>query len=76
MKSGTCPKCGSGTVHTRVGGLSFGNMDRIFIDSDKMHEPSTYTAYVCVTCGYFENYLTGTYLPQVVEQWAKVPVRG
>ena len=76
MKNGTCPKCGSSTVHTRVSGLSFGNMDRVFIDGDKMHEPSTYTTYVCVTCGYFENYLAATYLPAVVEQWAKVPLRG
>ena len=76
MKNGKCPKCGSATVHTMNGGTGFGNMDRIFINGGKMHQPSTYTTYVFVTCVYFENYLSGSYLPEVVKSWPKVPVKG
>ncbi len=77
MKNGKCPKCGSATVHTMRGGLDFGNMDRIFINAGKSHQPSTYTTYVCVTCGFFEVYLNGmSYLAEITKSWPKVPVKG
>ena len=77
MKNGKCPQCGSGTVHTRPLGVGFGNIDKIFIDTPKAHNPSSYNAYVCVSCGFFEIYLTGTsYLAEVAKTWSKVPVKG
>ena len=76
MKNGRCPQCGSTTVYSRPGGLDFGNMDRIFINTPKSHKPSTTTALVCVTCGYIEIYLTErSYLAEVAQSWSKVPVK-
>jgi hypothetical protein len=77
MKNGTCPQCGSATVHASSGGLNFGNMGRIFVNAGKMHQPSTYTTYVCVTCGFFEVYLTEkSYLAEIAKTWSQVPVKG
>jgi hypothetical protein len=76
MKTGKCPKCGSATVHAMNGGLGFSNMDKIFVHAGKTRQPSSFTSYVCVTCGYFETYLTGSYLPEVAKTWTKVQVKG
>jgi hypothetical protein len=76
MKNGKCPKCGAATVHTLSGGTSFGNIDKIYVNGPKFHQPSSYTTYVCVSCGYFENYLSGSYLPEIVKSWPKVPFKG
>ena len=77
MLNGKCPQCGSETVHSRPGGLNFGNMDRIFVNAGIKHNPSTYTTLVCVTCGYFEVYLSEkSYLAEVAQTWPKMPVKG
>jgi hypothetical protein len=77
MKNGKCPHCGSTTIHTMPGGLNFGNLDRIFVNYGKAHQPSTYTVYVCVTCGFYEVFLTEPgYLAEVAKTWPKVPVKG
>jgi predicted nucleic-acid-binding Zn-ribbon protein len=77
MKNGKCPKCGSATVHSKPGGLGFGNSSRVNIYVGSMGKPSPTTAYVCVTCGYFELYLTGTsYFAEVAQAWPKVSVKG
>lgn len=76
MKNGKCLKCGSTTVHAMVGGISFGNMDKIFVNAGKAHQPSSYTTYVCATCGYLEVYLNGTYLGEIAKTWPRVAVKG
>ena len=76
MKNGKCPQCGSASVHAAPSGVSFGNMDRVFVDYGKSHQPSTYTAYVCVACGLVEIHLATTYLAEIAQSWSHVPVKG
>ncbi len=76
MKSGKCPKCGSATVHSKPGGLGFGNSSHVSIYAGPMQKPSSTLAFVCVTCGHFEVYLTDkTYLAEVAKAWPKVPAK-
>ena len=76
MKNGKCPHCGTTNVYSMPGGLSFGNMDKIYIDGPKLHQPSSYTAYVCATCGYYEVFLSPVFLPEIAKNWTKVPPKG
>jgi hypothetical protein len=57
-------------------GVEFGNMDRVFVNYGNSHQPSTYKVYLCVSCGYFETYLTSAaYIAQAAQVWPAVPVR-
>jgi hypothetical protein len=77
MKNGKCSKCGSASVYSRPNGLGFGNMDKVFIYGGKWSKPSSTTAYVCATCGYFEVYLSdASGLAEMAKLWSKVPPRG
>jgi hypothetical protein len=73
MKNGKCPQCGSATVHTRANGLGFGNISSVYIYTGSTGKPSGTAAYVCVTCGYFEVYLTDRPgLAEIAQAWQKV----
>ncbi len=77
MKNGKCPQCGATTVHSRPGGLGFGNTDKVYIYTGTMGKPSTTRAYICVTCGYYEVYLTDKdFLGEVARSWPKVQFKG
>jgi hypothetical protein len=78
MKSGICPKCGSATVHSKPQGVGFAQQTSVYVygAGSKYAEPSSTTAYVCTTCGYFEVYMLGTsVLNDVASAWPKVPVK-
>jgi predicted nucleic-acid-binding Zn-ribbon protein len=75
MKNGRCPQCGSETVYSRPGGVGFGNIDKIFVNAGNSHNPSSFTALVCVTCGYLEIYLSDNYLADITKTWSKVQVK-
>jgi hypothetical protein len=74
MKTGKCPKCGSATVHSRPGGLGFGNQDRIYIyATGPIGKASTTIAYLCTSCGYQEVYLTDKdFLADAAKSWSRV----
>jgi predicted nucleic-acid-binding Zn-ribbon protein len=75
MKNGKCPKCGSATVHSKTNGIAFGNSNgRVDVISSMLTRPSPAIAFVCITCGYFENYIADPgKLAEVAKTWQKVP---
>ena len=77
MKNGTCPKCGLATIYSKTEGLKYSAMRGVvFVETGRMVMASPATAYVCTTCGYFENYITDqNKLSEVLKHWQKVPPR-
>ena len=75
MKNGMCPKCGSATIYSKTEGLKYSAMKGVvFVETGHITVPSQTIAYVCTTCGYFENYITDqSKLTEVLENWQKVP---
>jgi ribosomal protein S27AE len=76
MRNGICPKCGSSTVYAKFEGLKYYvNTGVVFVYTGRMTMASPAMAYVCSTCGYFENYITDQKkLAEVAEKWQKVAV--
>jgi hypothetical protein len=75
MKSGTCQKCGSDSVFSKTNGLGFGDTNGVFVYVSPMTRRSPTVAFICGSCGYFENYLTDSgKLAEVAKTWDKVPV--
>ena len=58
MKSGTCPKCGSKSVHHEQNGIYIPKMiGGAFVRTDSANMGSNTDDYICVECGYMERYL-------------------
>ena len=76
MKNGTCPKCSQNTVHMSKGGLKYHSAGAIYVQNLKgvFVEPvKNYTDYVCVTCGYYETYISDDMkLEEISREWSKV----
>lgn len=75
MKNGICPKCGSATVHAKKEGLKYVSARGVvYVYTSRMTMASSAIAYVCATCGYFENYIADPRkLSDVAQNWEKVP---
>ena len=75
MKNGICPKCGSATIYSKADGLKYSAMRGVvFVETGGITMASSAIAYVCTTCGYFENYITDqSKLSGVLKNWQKVP---
>jgi len=75
MRDGTCPKCGNGTVFSKPEGLKYAIAQGVvFIHTGFMTVPSPAVAYICTTCGYFENYIADQgKLYEVSTTWQQVP---
>jgi hypothetical protein len=76
MRSGTCPKCSQTTVRECASGIctpgTSGDLRLKLKTKFLTTAPSLteHTAYVCVSCGYFEQYITNPEtLAAVAEQW-------
>ena len=77
MKNGICPKCGSETVHSKPDGLKYAAAKGVvFVHTGMMTMASPAVSYICVTCGYFENYIADPgKLSEVAQSWQKVASR-
>lgn len=75
MRNGICPKCGSATVHSKTEGLKYAVAKGVvFVYTSRLTMPSPAIAYVCTTCGYFENYIADqNKLSEVAKNWPQVP---
>ncbi len=74
MRNGKCPKCGSTTIHSQANGLLFAGRNE-YIHLGMAHYPTDIVSFLCVSCGYFENYLSDPKkLAEAAQQWPKVPV--
>ena len=72
MKKGTCPKCGSQTIHMLENGI--GGLYGQDLFDGKSSQKGKVTTHACVTCGYFENYIAELKnLELIAKKWAKVP---
>jgi predicted nucleic-acid-binding Zn-ribbon protein len=73
MKNGTCPKCNSSNVFKKIKGVSFGSYPIRVNTGGMMVGGTEFDSYVCVDCGYFENYILDTVkLEEVKNKWTKV----
>ena len=75
MKNGKCPKCGSASVYSKTNGIGYGPSNgRVNVYASMLTSPSQSIAYVCTTCGYFEDYIVDpAKLAEVAKAWQKVP---
>lgn len=73
MKNGICPKCGSETVHSKPDGLKYAVAKGVvWVHTGMMTVASPAVSYVCVSCGYFENYIVDPgKLSEVAKNWQK-----
>jgi predicted nucleic-acid-binding Zn-ribbon protein len=71
MKNGKCPKCNSSNVFKQEGGA--GPEHGIYVYTSMLTSPSKCDSYICVDCGYFENYIMDTAkLQEVQKKWTRV----
>jgi predicted nucleic-acid-binding Zn-ribbon protein len=78
MKNGKCPKCDSTNVFMNRSGVEWGDEGGwidVWIGSpdSRSGKQSEYDSYICVDCGYFENYiLDRDILHEVQTKWTRV----
>lgn len=78
MKNGKCPKCNSTNVFMNRSGVEWadeGGWISIWMGSpnERLGKQSYYDSYICVDCGYFENFiLDKDILQEVQTKWTKV----
>lgn len=74
MRTGICPKCTSETVYAASKGIRLGdNSLGVAVFIGMFGTPSSYTAYLCSTCGYVEFYIDDRSKLQAVESnWHRV----
>lgn len=75
MKTGKCPKCNATTVYTRTRGIHYGGHGP-FVDISSewgSRAVKEVDVYICISCGYFENYLLDPgRLQAIARDWEKV----
>jgi len=74
MRNGICPKCRSKNIYMRKNGIQVGeNSGGVFVHTSTMTRVTPIEAYICVDCGYFENFITdAAKLMEVSQTWTKV----
>jgi predicted nucleic-acid-binding Zn-ribbon protein len=81
MKSGTCPKCKSKNVVMspgEYGGVGPGLQMMVMGDGTGMSSTKYWQTYLCLDCGYFENYITDRKILDAIQSnlaksnWKKV----
>jgi hypothetical protein len=74
MKNGKCKQCGSSSVYSKPDGIGLGDSRGVLVYVSMMTQRSPVVAYVCTTCGYFENHIADPKkLADVAKNWPKVP---
>ena len=78
MRSGICPKCGSADVRYAREGIGQTGAGNLMLRISALSAPIAPTDdYVCVECGYFEQYfIPGRALDKVAERWQRVVPAG
>lgn len=75
MRSGICPKCNSNNVHYKNKGIIY-EMGRTwiwFVTGGLSHDASNLDSFVCVRCGYYENYVSDrAVLANIANTWEKI----
>jgi len=75
MKNGQCPKCNSSNVFKMQNGIYWGNGYLRFVGSRPLMNTNC-DSYVCIDCGYFENYIVDREIlqkvPNMKKGWTKV----
>lgn len=79
MRDAICPKCGESTVYTTETGIGIeraGNKVAVTLSRKQWRQKSSATTdYVCVSCGYYERYLTDRgLLDRIAAEWAPAKV--
>ena len=74
MKNGLCPKCNSTNVFMKNNGIWLGGHTLpLTIFPGSIGSGANCESYVCVDCGYFENYVvTKELLEEIRQKWNKV----
>lgn len=79
MRDGQCSKCASERVYTSTNGIMMDTRLVLYIKQGKSWQPTKHwVTYLCVDCGYYENYLSDPdILTQIRDaaatlQWKKV----
>jgi hypothetical protein len=72
MKDGICPKCGGNDV--RMGRHWACRRDYLAVSF--RGNPAEVINYVCVSCGYLENYVSESDLAKVAKKWRRVGPAG
>ena len=73
MKNGKCPKCDSTNIFKQDRGAWMGENGGLYVQTGFATKASDFESYVCVDCGYFENYIIDKgKLQEVQKKWAKV----
>ncbi|MCP4542728.1 MAG: hypothetical protein GY832_36865 [Chloroflexi bacterium] len=76
MNRGECPKCGSSNIYKQSDGIRPRD-EWVMLDSHwgklEVRNPTPVDTYLCIDCGYFENYVTDKdKLSKVAQIWDKV----
>ena len=71
MKSGTCPKCSSTEIYTKRNGIQ---SDIAFRFAYLALRAPYLDAYICMSCGYFEQYIADVaeLHDDIKQDWKKV----
>ncbi len=76
MNNNKCPKCGSSDIYKQRDGVR-PREEWVMLDSYwgklQVRNPVVVDTYLCIQCGYFENYVADKdKLPKAAQMWEKV----
>jgi phosphopantothenoylcysteine synthetase/decarboxylase len=79
MKDGICSSCKSKEVYAQERGFEYPGNIRVVTTNRRFIDPFNYSTatidFVCVNCGYFENYISDkNTLIEISNTWQKVKV--
>jgi hypothetical protein len=78
MKDGKCPKCSSTNIYTNRRGIDWGSKSQWLeiwfgTPDSRINAWADFDSYVCIDCGYFENYiLDREALSEIQTKWKKI----
>jgi predicted nucleic-acid-binding Zn-ribbon protein len=77
MKDGKCPKCSSNNIYVNRRGIDWGSKSQwveiwFGTPDSRINSWADFDSYVCIDCGYFENYiLDREALGEIQAKWKK-----
>jgi len=71
VPTSSCPKCGSGPLRTKIGGIDAGAGTGCYVNvGGSGTRASPVRTYLCTACGYFEQYVADpATLQRASESW-------
>jgi predicted nucleic-acid-binding Zn-ribbon protein len=70
MRKGVCPKCGATDIRWKNRGGWGGNLNTGFLKIARVDK------FVCVSCGYLEEYVIRADRKKIADSWDPVPTTG